>query len=313
MQPGSVRGRTVLRAAFYGREPIVDSMPVSTKKARVDSLPACLSVPLFTIGFLACFFVHSLNTTYAYSLRSLRGTTLQSLPSTNLLSSPPGPSLSVWDQNNDKVFLRTDLYGVSSSVDVRQNYINVVAPMYDGAMSGETMVQVLDFVANISPGTTLRIYVGLHQSVEAHKCYIALHNTTAPANSRVEFVATEFTYRTTTSRRTHVLAARALADRAFAGQSDEVGFILIVHHSCILDSELKVGKLAPDGRGFLLLRTPIKSHTLHQEIDSHDLGLTSDPLFSHDHVHRPGTVQRTREAVLHCSGSLMHAMNHLHK
>jgi hypothetical protein len=217
----------------------------------------------------------------------------------------------------DTVFLRTFIDGADPpGVGVPRVSVAIVAPMYDGATHDATMLQVVTLIAYSSPHTNLRIYVGLHKQEHAHMCYTMFHNTTAPFNTHVEFVVLGLKPRTTLSRRTHLLAAHALVDIR-----DADGFILIVHNSCTLNSRLDVRNLTPNGRGFLLVRSPILSQTLHKEIDGHDIGLASDPLFfthtprasaSHGQEYRPGTVRSSAHTpVLHCSGSLMHPMHHI--
>jgi hypothetical protein len=319
MQLGVVRERTVLRNCWSDPGSEVDSSHVMSKKQpRAGLIPAYLVVPLFTLGCFSCFSVYVLTGAYSVELSATRDNIrrvsfgLRRLPFTP--TATPVNTLSVWDVGSDTVFLRTYIDGVDprawthDGVATRRVSVAIVAPMYDGAMPGATMTQVLTFLAYASPHTNLRIYVGLHSQESADICYTMFHNKTAPMSTHVEFVVLGMKPRTTLSRRTHLLAAHALVDMRDADDS----FILVVHNSCTLSSRLEVRNLVPTGLGFLLIRLPIVSHALHAEIDSHDLGLTSDPLFtyaSREQEHRAGTVHRAHTSVIHCSGGLMHAIH----
>jgi hypothetical protein len=321
MHLGGVRERTVLRTSWLDREPVVGSVHATNKKSRAGFVPVYLIVPLFTFGLFACFSVYALAATYSVELHTARDTIqrlslrLRRLPLTPTSVGPPAKIMSAWDvgggTGGDNVLLRTFIDGEYPVVDAPRVSVVIVAPMYDGATHDATMLQVLTLVAHSSPHTNLRIYVGLYKPAQAHMCYVMIHNITAPFNTHVEFVVLGLKPRTTLSRRTHLLAARALVDIR-----DADGFILIVHNSCILNSRLDVRNLTPTGLGFMLVRSPILPQTLHKEIDSHDLGLTSDPLFVHtsrasrEQAYRPGTVRSAHASVLHCSGSLMHPMHH---
>jgi hypothetical protein len=319
MQLGSVRERTVLRVSWLDREPALGSVHGPSKKVRASFIPVYLIVPLFTFGFFACFSIYALAGTYSVELHTARDTIqrlslrLRRLPSTPTPMRPPANVLSAWDVGGDNVLLRTFIDGEYPVVDALRVSVVIIAPMYDGATHDATMLQVLTLVAHSSPHTNLRIYVGLHKPAHAHMCYMMIHNTTAPFNTHVELVVLGLKPRTTLSRRTHLLAARALVDIR-----DADGFILVVHNSCTLNSQLDVRNLTPTGLGFMLVRSPILPRTLHKEIDSHDLGLASDPLFVHtsrasrEQAYRPGTVRSAHGPVLHCSGSLMHPMHHTH-
>ena len=308
MQLGSVRERTVVRTSWLDREPVLDSVHVTGKKVRAGVIPVYLIVPLFTFGIFACFSAYALTGTYSVELRRL-SFGLRRLPFTSTPTSPSENALSVWDVGVDNVLLRTHIDGVDPVLDVPRVSVAIVAPMYDGVAHDATMVQVLTLVANSSPHTNLRIYVGMYNQEHAHLCYMKLHNTTAPFDIHVEFVVVGVKRRTTLSRRTHLLAARALVDMGDTAD----GLMLVLHHTCTLSSLLDVRHLAPNGLGYLLVRLPILAQTLHDTIDRNDLGLASDPLFRYtprDQAYRPGTVRRAPVSVLHCSGSLMHAMYH---
>ena len=320
MQVGSIRERMVLRTPFLERVPVAGSSHVPNK--RLGFIPAYLVVPLFTLGLFCCFSIYVFCGTYSVEISATRDNIrrlslgLRQIPFTP--SSTPANVVSVWDVGVDTVFLRTYIDGVDPvvgthsgmtvSMAVPRVYVAVVAPMYDGVTHVDTMIQVLTLIAYSSPHTNLRIYVGLEHQEDAHSCYKMFHNKSAPLNTHVEFIVLGMKSRTTLSRRTHMLAAHAFVD-----MRDANGFILVVHHSCTLSSQLDVRNLAPHGLGFVLVHPPIVSQTLHDKIDSHDLGLTSDPLFTYttrDQEYRPGTVRRAHTSVLHCSGGLMHAMHH---
>jgi hypothetical protein len=316
MQLGSIRGRTVLRTSGLDRGPVVGSSHATNK--RLGFISAHLVVPLFTIGWLSCFSIYVICGTYSAELRATRdnirrlSSGLRQIP----FSAPSTAANveSVWDVGVDTVFLRTYIDGVHPwagthpGVAVPRVDVAIVAPMYDGVTPVDTMAHILTLLMYSPPHTYLRIYVGLAHQEDAHICYKMFHNTSAPLNTHVEFVVLGMKARTTLSRRTHLLAAHAFVDMRGVN-----GFILVVHHSCTLSSQLDVRSLAPDGLGFMLVHLPIVSQTLHDKIDTHDLALTSDPLFTYttrDQEYRPGTVRIPHTSVLHCSGGLMHAMHH---
>lgn len=324
MQPGSVgvRGRMVLRTSWLDREPVVGSSHVISKQSRGGFIPAYLMVPLFALCFFSCFTIYSLVGTYSVELRATRENLrrlslgLRRLPFTP--SSTPSNFVSEWATGVETVLLRTYIDGIDPGVGTYAGvavprvpgarvYVAIIAPMYDGATHVDTMVQVLTLIANSSPHTDVRIYIGLNNQEYVQGCYTVFHNASAPLDTHVEFVVLGIKPRTTLSRRTHVLAEHALAD-----MQDNRGFILLVHHSCTLSSRLDIRNLSPDGHGFLLVRPPIFSHALHEQINSHDMGFTSDPLFTYaprDKGHRPGTVRRAHTSMLHCSGGLMHPIH----
>ena len=83
------------------------------------------------------------------------------------------------------------------------------------------------------------------------------------------------------------------------------GFVLLLHRSCVVDSNWDISTLLQGGRGFLFLHSDVSSKTLYNIIENHDLGITSGSFMhknSLTHISVP----------FHCSGSIMHALHAPH-
>jgi hypothetical protein len=177
--------------------------------------------------------------------------------------------------------------------------------------------QIAGVVQHAPIETNLFVFVGLpDDSKEKHtkKFFDVLRNTSVPEDTSVDFVGMGIPLHTKQATRLFRLATHARSEiQAHEAQSmsswnvpTKKNFILILHHSCVVDIQWNVANLTRRGRGYLLLPSTVSNQEIYTEIAQHDLGLTTGSIISHRH---PGA---SSAPSFHCSGNLMHALHGPH-
>lgn len=235
----------------------------------------------------------------------------------NVLASPliPIPLTSsgsnAWDVAPLRVVLQTHVGTPASTLSSRETISIILdTSMFDGFGQVTGVVQHAPVNANVFVYVGLSIDGGVGRQPE--QFYNALHNSSVPRDTHVDFVGLGIPLHTKQQTRLFKLAAHALSTMAAPKlrrnrpqtrhAQDDGGSILILHHSCVVDSHWDVSALARRGHGFLLLPAGISNKELYTEIAEHDLGLASVSI-------GPRRPPPEVENPFHCTGSIMHALH----
>jgi len=209
---------------------------------------------------------------------------------------------SPWDSKPLRVLLQTHI-GVPAARIPHSVRVSVVidTPIYN------LLGQVEGLVQFAPPHLNLRVYVCV--KADTNEKYVmsfngALSNASIAENTSVDITILEITSGTKQQTRLFKMAWHALYELQHGDMQDgDLGFVMLLHRSCVVDSNWEVSTLQLGGRGFLLLNSDITAHTLYDEVAAHDLGVTSESIRSHRHsaAYTP--------PPFHCSGSIMHALH----
>ena len=212
----------------------------------------------------------------------------------------PGPGRAR-DESPLRAVLRTHV-GIPSSPTSRRASISVILDTNVFDLFGHVSAVVQHAVTNVD----LFVYVGIPIDTAAGHTevfYNVLHNSSVPSNTSAEFVAVGISLHTKQQTRLFNLALHALSElNRVPGHIGGDNFLLILHHSCLVDSTWDVETLPRRGSGFLRLSTGISKKELFTEIAEHDLGLASGLIGSR----RFSAVAKT---PFHCNGNIMHALH----
>jgi hypothetical protein len=257
--------------------------------------------PVFMLGCISVFYMYNIGTVMQREskIRLVRNTlNMGVLPATDVVS-----ETNPWDSEPLRIVLRTHA-GVSSYRQPRGVCVSVVldTPAFN------PMGQIGGLVQFASPHLNLHVYVGVNSNVGERYTrlfYNALHNSSVPEDTSVDITALEVASGVKQQTRVFRMAWHALHEiQSGDRQPVEQGFVIILHSSCVVDFRWDISTLKLGGSGFLCVHADVTSHTLYNEVASHDLGVASGlPAHRHSDVHA---------AQFHCSGSIMHALHTHH-
>jgi hypothetical protein len=258
-------------------------------------IPHFLIVPLFGLTCVCIFSMNSVLETGSLKLTPSRENLRLAVMSATRLGSgivgPHGVDTVPWPTSPPVILMRTRGGGPLTP---NTPALSVVFDMYTHASPLETMDQISNIVNFISPGTNLKIFVGIAYQEHAMVCYRLFHNMSIPWTSSVELIALKVEPRITQQTRTVWLAAHALSEAPYES------LIIVLHHSCRVSLSWNASTLPRHGNGFVLLHSTTTRHALLDELSTWDLGQPSAPLYTHSAI---------TPSPFHCSGSMMHSLH----
>jgi hypothetical protein len=255
--------------------------------------------PMFMLGCISVFYMYNIAIVIQREseIRVLRNTlNIDALAATDIVS-----VANPWDSEPLPIVLQTHV-GVSPSRRPLGASVSIILDTHTLNPVG----QIGGLVQFASPHSNIHIYVGVNSDVGekyTRLFYNALHNSSVPEDTSVDLTALELASGVKQQTRFFRMAWHALHElQSGDRQRDQPGFVLLLHRSCVIDFKWDVSTLELGGNGFLLVYGDVTSHTLYNEVASHDLGIASGSIHRHRH-------SNAHAAQFHCSGSIMHALH----